>query len=447
MVVFAIIGHNTHSRETIMFNKLVRHVPTLFAAFLGIALVASACADITGNPPVLHAPDTQALITIVEHDAALKAMLVESIAEARTINPDKDTNPAQSLEEYYNFIDWATTAMPFNVLPSAEKAPKLYESIDQSLDYFYFIIDQPVTELENKGYYNNSLQYYEPFRSWMITFTKHWGGFLNTPASWNNEFYKKAYADERFGLASSWYESPKDWTTFNEFFARHLSSPAARPIAKPDDDAVIVAPADSTPQGVWKIDEQSRIVRGGVQLKSSKFDSVAEIIGHDSAYAYAFANGVLTHTFLDVNDYHRYHFPVGGTIKEIRVILADDAAGGLQVWDANLKKYVLKDEEPGWQAIETRACIVLDTPEYGLVAVLPIGMSQVSSVNFEPNLKVGDKVKKGDPLGFFLFGGSDIVMIFQPKAGFELTAPKSTDAKFHHLYMGEAYGTMHGKNK
>lgn len=33
-------------------------------------------------------------------------------------------------------------------------------------------------------------------------------------------------------------------------------------------------------------------------------------------YKDAFANGVLTQTFLNVNDYHRYHFAVSGTIKE-----------------------------------------------------------------------------------------------------------------------------------
>jgi phosphatidylserine decarboxylase len=143
----------------------------------------------------------------------------------------------------------------------------------------------------------------------------------------------------------------------------------------------------------------------------------------DSAYAGAFANGVLTHTFLDVNDYHRYHFPVSGTIREVRVIPADDAAGGITVWNEKLRKYVLEDRVPGWQSIETRSCVVVDTGKYGLVAVLPIGMSQVSSVNFEENVKVGARVSKGDPLGYFLFGGSDIVMIFQQQAGFELTAP------------------------
>jgi len=392
-----------------------------------------------------HTPDTQELITIVEHNADIKRMLIQSIEQAKQINPDRQTNPVQSLEEYYDFIDWSTTAMPFNILPSAEHYPKLYESIDQSLDYFYFLIDQPLDRLKGKGYYYNSLQYVEPYRSWMINFTKHWGEYLSTKDSWNEECYNKTCADERFGMNNGWYESPKKWSTFNDFFARYLSSPDVRPIAETTNEAIVVSPADSVPQGVWKIDKNSRIgQQKGVQLKSANFNSVIDILGMDSAYADKFANGFLTHTFLDVNDYHRYHFPVSGTIKEVRTILSDDAVGGITLWNEKLHKYVLEAKNPGWQSIETRSCVIIDTEKYGLVAVLPIGMSQISSVNFEESVKIGAKVKKGDPLGYFLFGGSDIVMLFQPQAGFELTAPVLDADSYKHIYMGEAYGIMHG---
>ena len=57
--------------------------------------------------------------------------------------------------------------------------------------------------------------------------------------------------------------------------------------------------------------------------------------------------------------------------------------------------------------------IVIDSPEVGLVAVLPVGMGFVSSVNLTP--EVGARLQKGDEFGFFLFGGSDIVMLFQNK--------------------------------
>ena len=57
--------------------------------------------------------------------------------------------------------------------------------------------------------------------------------------------------------------------------------------------------------------------------------------------------------------------------------------------------------------------VVIDSPEVGLVAVLPIGMAYVSSVNL--TTEVGAELRKGDPFGYFLFGGSDIVMVFQDR--------------------------------
>ena len=68
---------------------------------------------------------------------------------------------------------------------------------------------------------------------------------------------------------------------------------------------------------------------------------------------------------------------------------------------------------------------MVDTGKYGLVALIPMGMTQVSSVNFEAIIKPGIIHKKGDMLGNFLFGGSDFVMLFQDKAGFELIASKN----------------------
>jgi len=387
-------------------------------------------------------PSTDDFISMVDHNPGLKALLLKSIEKAKSVNPDPESNPAQTLEEYYDFLDWSAKAMPWNILPSSEKKfPKLYERIDQSLDCFYFVLDQPLEELEGKGYYNNSLQYAEPVRTWMILFTKRWGEYLSTPASWNDEYYRHALADERFGLQRGWYEGPENWKTFNDFFARRLKSPEARPITSASDASVVVSPADSAPQGVWRIDADSNIVqKGGVQIKSAVFNSIKALLGKDCKYQGAFANGVLTHTFLDVNDYHRYHFPVSGVVVQVGIVEQDDAIGGVLVWNPEAKKYVLQDETPGWQSIETRGYVIIDTEEYGLVAVLPIGMSQVSSVNFEKTVAPGAKVKKGDMFGYFLFGGSDIVMLFQKEASFEMTAPP-----LGHLYMGNAYGRLKGK--
>jgi phosphatidylserine decarboxylase len=402
----------------------------------------SALAQDDKSAQTKHEPSTQQLITMVEHNSEIKRMLIHSIEKAKKINPDKATNPAQTLNEYYVFMDWAAKAMPWSILKDS-RFPKLYDKIDQSLDYFYFINDQPLPELNNKGYYNNSLQYHEPYRTWLINFVKEWGIFLSEKGSWNDEYYRKALEDERFGLNKGWYEDHSKWKTFNDFFARYLKSPDQRPIASPDDPSIISSPADSKPQGVWKIDKNSNIVhKKGITIKSNVFKSIAVLIGDGSAYQNAFANGTLTHTFLDVDDYHRYHFPIDGTIKEVRIIQSDDAAGGITTWDADAKRYVLDANTPGWQNIETRGCVIIETKEYGLVALLPIGMSQVSSVNFEKTVKIGNTVKKGEMLGYFLFGGSDFVLLFQSKVDLKLTVPKKGDGTYQHVLMGEEYGKL-----
>lgn len=424
----------------------------LVALLLACVLVLSACGrkepatnETPATPSVTataaHEPITQELIDILDKQPEVKQLLQKSIDMAKEINPDPKTNPAQTLETYYDYIDWAAKAMPWNISKNVA-SDSLYTKIDQSLNYFYFINDQPLDELDGQGLYNNSLQYAEPYRSWLIKFTRQWGEYLSTTDSWNQEYYDLIYADESFGLQGSWYESPDNWTTFNEFFSRYLRSPDQRPIAAEGDASVIVSPADSTPQGVWEIDENSNIIqKEGVNIKSQAFNSVSELLGPDSQYADAFAGGTLTHTFLDVHDYHRYHFPVSGTVKEVNLIPGDDAVGGWVTWDAESGLYVLNADVPGWQMIETRGCVIVETQEYGLVALLPVGMSQVSSVNFEDTVKVGQTVEKGDMLGYFLFGGSDFIMIFQKDAAFEITAPtERSGGEYDHVLMGEEYG-------
>lgn len=422
----------------------------LSALLTALALLLSLCvqaawadASPTGAPAVTqeavqtHAAMTEDLKALLEADPALMALMEKSLAAAAVINPDPDTNPAQSIDQLYAFLDWAATCMPWNVLREG-RYPTLYDHIDQSVDYFWFLVDQPLEELEGLGYYYPSLQYHEPIASWCRRYAACWGSYLSTPGSWSDAYVTLFRQDGRFGLDTGWYEDASQWTSFNDFFARRLSSPSVRPIA----DSALVAPADSTPQGIWQIDENGELVqKEGVQIKSANFTSIRQLIGTDSAYADAFAGGTLTHTFLDVNDYHRYHFPIDGTVVEVRKIPGVNAAGGITRWDAETGRYVLEDTTPGWQMIETRDCVILDTV-FGLVAILPIGMSQICSCNWEDSVQVGAQVRRGDPMGYFLFGGSDIVMVFQREAHVTMLVPEDGQGGYQHRLMGEAYAEL-----
>jgi len=387
---------------------------------------------------------TKELITLLDNNPELKSMLVSSIEKAKEINPDRNTNPAQNLEEYYEFVTWAETSMPWTLIKK-EEYPEIFDNIFQSFGAFYFLIDQPLSELEGKGLVNNSLQYYEPFAKWLITFNKSWGAFLDTEDSWNEEYYQMALNDTAFGLQNGWYEHPSNWKTFNQFFARYLKTPDMRPIASPEDESKVASFADSQPMGVWKIDDNSNLIgKEGVPVKSATLKSISKLIGDDSEYKDAFANGTFTHSFLNVNDYHRYHFPLGGTIKEARIIQGTNPTGGQLWWDKENNRYAFNPSaKTGWQSVETRGCVILETAEYGLVALMPIGMGVVGSVNFEENINPGTIVKKGDMLGHFAFGGSDFIMIFQDGVSFTLDAPMQKDGNsYSHMLMGEQLGIL-----
>jgi phosphatidylserine decarboxylase len=385
---------------------------------------------------------TKALIEILQKNPEVESMLVSSLEKAKQMNPDKKTNPVQNLEEYFDFVTYCETAMPWAVVKKAEYSD-IFRNMFQSLLYFHYLLDQPILELEGKDYYKNTLQYADPMASWLITFSKSWGSYLDTEDSWNAEYYQMALNDQAFGLQNGWYEDGSNWKTFNQFFARYLSSPDQRPIASPDDNSVVVSFADSRPLGTWDIDSNSNIISNeGVPVKSSTLKSIASILG-DSEYKDSFAKGTFTHSFLNVNDYHRYHFPLSGTIREARIIQGTNPTGGSISWDEENKRYAFDPSDVGWQTVETRGCVILDAGLYGLVALLPIGMASVGSVNLEDNIKPGVQVAKGDMLGHFAFGGSDFIMIFQDKVEFILDAPKEEGGdSYKHLLVGERLGYL-----
>lgn len=134
------------------------------------------------------------------------------------------------------------------------------------------------------------------------------------------------------------------------------------------------------------------------------------------------------HAFLGTNDYHRQHTPVAGTVVEARVIPGQvylEVVAELVPGDPNerhrLKPHRTFDvlDSTGYQFAQARGLIVLETA-IGLVAMLPIGMCQVSSVII--TAEKGVTLRKGEKVSYFQFGGSDIVVLFEAKSNVSFTA-------------------------
>ena len=79
----------------------------------------------------------------------IQELIEKSIAQAVEINPDRETNPVQSLDELYGFLDYTVTCMPWNIMPE-ERYGNFATKCDQSILYVYWLLDQPLQELENR---------------------------------------------------------------------------------------------------------------------------------------------------------------------------------------------------------------------------------------------------------------------------------------------------------
>ena len=346
-------------------NETRRLAQLTSVAILAFLLVDTAPGVQAGDA---YEPVVTELLGLMESRADLR----ESVAAAIEIADLKDI---RDMDEFVAYLDKLVTFVP----TEREVVPECLK--------FYYIVNQAPGDALNKD---------EQFNAWMKDLVHAWGTFLDTPASVAGiETFRNA---TNYNI-DDYIEGPSGWHTFNQFFAREVKS-GRRPIDEPRNDRVVVSPADAVYMGQWPIDENSNITIKGANW------AITDLLG-DSPYRDAFKGGIYTHSFLYIDDYHRYHVPVAGTVKEVRNISGKvymdvfrEADGTLNVVDGDT-----------YQFNQERGLVVIDSPEVGLVAVLPIGMAYVSSVNL--TTEVGAELRKGDQFGYFMFGGSDIVTVFQ----------------------------------
>ncbi|MCL7046913.1 hypothetical protein MKW94_009002 [Papaver nudicaule] len=184
--------------------------------------------------------------------------------------------------------------------------------------------------------------------------------------------------------------------TFNEFFIRELK-PDARPVAFPGRDDVAVCAADCRLMAFESVEDSMRF-----WIKGRKF-SIEGLLGTEVTTS--FINGSLVIFRLAPQDYHRFHFPVTG-----RVASSVHIPGCLYTVNpiAVNSKYCNVFTE------NKRVVTIISTEEFGKVAFVAVGATMVGSITFSK--KEGDFVKKGDEFGYFSFGGSTVICVFEKDA-------------------------------
>ncbi|KAF8072329.1 phosphatidylserine decarboxylase-domain-containing protein [Lyophyllum atratum] len=183
--------------------------------------------------------------------------------------------------------------------------------------------------------------------------------------------------------------------TFNQFFYRKLK-PTARPIEQPDNPYRLVSAADCRLMCFASVEEATRL-----WIKGREF-TVGRLLGDtykDQAERYN--GGALAIFRLAPQDYHRFHSPVEGRIGPMTVISGEYYTVNPQAIRSSLDVY----------GENVRKIVPIDSPHFGRVMAVCIGAMMVGSIKTTVN--EGDYVQRGQEFGYFAFGGSTIVVLFE----------------------------------
>ena len=179
------------------------------------------------------------------------------------------------------------------------------------------------------------------------------------------------------------------FSSFNDFFTRKLTK-AARPVDT--NSNIVVSPADGKVMAYKDITNMDFIIKG------YRFD-VFSFLG-DSALAQKFLNGSLIVIRLAPYDYHRFHFPVSGQVSPVKRINGDYYSvnpialyESVEIFCQNKREYV-----------------IISTPVFGEVIMAEVSATMVGSI---VQTYTGNIAVKGSEKGYFKFGGSTVVLLFE----------------------------------
>ncbi len=182
-----------------------------------------------------------------------------------------------------------------------------------------------------------------------------------------------------------------DFKTFNEFFIRRLRA-ESRPVEK--SASSIVFPADGRHLGYSNLSEID-----GIYVKDQRFTLESLLL--DPALVEKYREGSAVISRLCPVDCHRFHYPVAGkTSAPVRI------DGYLY----SVNPYVLR--KGIWRLFSNRRTLTrIESDKGGCVIMVEVGATCVGSIR---QLRSGeDLVERGEEKGYFEFGGSAIITLFE----------------------------------
>ncbi|NDV62572.1 phosphatidylserine decarboxylase [Puniceicoccales bacterium CK1056] len=200
---------------------------------------------------------------------------------------------------------------------------------------------------------------------------------------------------KRYGLNEAEFSRPLDaYESFNAFFCRELH-PEARPVdADPDS---VVFPADARHLGFQELGSEERVF-----VKGQSWD-LGKLLGGDAELIRRFSGGSLVLSRLCPVDYHHFHYPASGTVESANWL-------GQRLY--SVSPIALRQRLAYlWENL--RYLTRIKTDSIGEVCFIEVGATNVGSIQHRP-LPPDGKVTKGEPKGWFEFGGSSVITLFEP---------------------------------
>ncbi|EFC82522.1 phosphatidylserine decarboxylase family protein [Parafrankia sp. EUN1f] len=196
------------------------------------------------------------------------------------------------------------------------------------------------------------------------------------------------------------------FASWNAFFTRVFKK-GVRPVDGPGDDTVIVSACEATPYNI----QNNVQLTDRFWMKAQPYSLLDIFTSEHRTLAEQFVGGDIYQAFLSAYNYHRWHAPVTGTIVTTYNLdgtyYSDLEAEGLDPGGPN-------DSQGYISQVATRAVIVIacDDKNIGTVACVFVGMAEISSCKI--GVSAGQRVTKGDEIGYFQYGGSTHCLIFEP---------------------------------
>ena len=220
-------------------------------------------------------------------------------------------------------------------------------------------------------------------------FSHFYGWRMNQPASRE----KIAPFIEQYKISvEEMADAPESFPHFNAFFSRKLK-PAARPIAA--DENAIVFPADGRHFAITDVSKSDGIFVKGIAFNLGR-------LVKDASVGRKYAQGSMLISRLCPVDYHRFHFPWGGLPQAPFLV-----NGPLY----SVNPIALR-RHPSLFWENKRYITSLQTDDLGEILFLEVGATCVGTVKHTN--RPGQTVQKGDEKGYFLFGGSCVITLFEP---------------------------------